>query len=275
MRRLPQAGILTWFALTLCAGIAVSWIAISTFHAISRDQAVAALEDLRAAERIAAIARFLDHASPVLRPQLAEAISGSSLVISAAGASAASLERPPDRRAERLLEVLSARLAGVRREGCVDTRGPRWPAAEFWLPASGRLTSRSAERLLLLQDRGPGFVCHQLMDGSAELRLRLGRTLPFSTCPMMGGLIGILTELALGVIMTQFLPPDGASPVLPTSGRGGGADVRRPGSSVRRGSRNMRRAIRRDRGPHADGGGDFARPQDADHAAAPARRVRR
>src|SRR5215470_13080970 len=114
LRRLVPHSMLSWFVLVLFAGIALSLIAVSAFHAISRDEAVAALEDLRAAERIAATARFLDHSAPVLRPVIAESISGSSLYVIAAADSRVQLETPPDNRTERLRDVLGARLVGMR-----------------------------------------------------------------------------------------------------------------------------------------------------------------
>src|SRR5262249_46501599 len=83
LRRFVPHSMLSWFALVLVAGISMSLISVSAFHAFNRDEAVVALEDLRAAERIAAAARFLDHSAEPLRPVIAESISGSSLYIAA------------------------------------------------------------------------------------------------------------------------------------------------------------------------------------------------
>ena len=95
LRRLVPHSMLAWFALVLAAGIALSLITVSAFHTFNRDEAVAALEDLRAAERIAAAARFLDHSAPPLRPVIAESISGSSLFIAATPASMIDAAEPP------------------------------------------------------------------------------------------------------------------------------------------------------------------------------------
>ena len=110
LRRLVPHSMLTWFALVLAAGIALSLITVSAFHTFNRDEAVAALEDLRAAERIAAAARFLDHSAPPLRPVIAESISGSSLFIAATPASMIDAAEPPDNRTGRLRDVIAARL---------------------------------------------------------------------------------------------------------------------------------------------------------------------
>src|SRR5215470_1914487 len=114
LRRLVPHSMLSWFALVLFAGIALSLASVSAFHALNRDEAVAALEDLRAAERIAAAARFLDHSAPVLRPVIAESFSGSSLYIAATPASMIDDPEPPDARTNRLRDVIAARLFDMR-----------------------------------------------------------------------------------------------------------------------------------------------------------------
>src|SRR4030095_9203977 len=105
--RLVPHSMLAWFALVLAAGIALSLVAVSAFHAFNRDEAVAALEDLRAAERIAAVARFLDHSAAPLRPLIAESISGSSLFIAATPASMVDGAEPPDTRTPRPRDVIA------------------------------------------------------------------------------------------------------------------------------------------------------------------------
>ena len=259
MRRLFPGSLLTWFALTLCVGVVFSWIAISTFHVISRDQAVAALEDLRAAERIAAVARFLDHTSPVLRPRLAEAISGSSLAVGASASSATMRDSPPDARAQRLLDVLSMRLEGVTaREVRVDYAKPagqvaasRFWGVSFWSPER----DERIKSLLSLQDQGAAFVVSlQLMDGSwLNFAFASVETLPLSTWPLMAGLVAtILIVLSLGVVAARVLtrPITRLAMAADALARGGApSDVPETGFfEVRRAARafnDMRRAIKR------------------------------
>jgi len=259
LKKLLPGSMLTWFALTLCVGVGMSWVAISLFHVISRDQAVAALEDLRAAERIASAAHLLDNTSPVLRPALAQAISGSSLAVNASSASVTDRAVPPDRRTSRLLEVLSARLGSVQaRELRVDYAKPIVQPAKqhFWLPTFwSPERSEGTNRLLSLQEEGPAFVVSmQLMDGSwLNFAFASVETLPLSTWPLMIGLIAaILIVLTLGVMAARLLtrPLARLATAAEALGRGGAPpDVPEAGLvEVRRAARafnEMRRAIKR------------------------------
>lgn len=258
---LPQS-LLTWFALVLAAGITLSLIVVSAFHALSRDEAVTALEDLRVAERIAASARFLDHSSPMLRPVIADSISGSSLFIIASAGPRVAAESPPDNRTERLRDIIAARLIGMRwRDLRVDYGGKAGSQSEAeliwsWLPSvweSDR--GKRADQLLSLQERGQAFfVSMQLMDGSwLNFGFASVRSLPLSSVSHLLVLgIGISALLVFGVAAMGLItrPIDRLASAAEQFGRGGQPeDV--PESGVRevqraaRAFNDMRRRIRR------------------------------
>jgi signal transduction histidine kinase len=187
LRRFVPHSMISWFALVLAAGISLSLISVSAFHAFNRDEAVAALEDLRAAERIAAAARFLDHSAPPLRGLIAESISGSSLYIAATPSSMVDDETPPDTRTARLRDVIAARLLDMRwRDLRVDYGiGPDNDAnrAWSWLPSLWSEDRKKSEQILSLQDRGQTFtVSLQLMDGTwLNFSFASVNSLPFSS----------------------------------------------------------------------------------------------
>jgi signal transduction histidine kinase len=206
LRRLVPHSMLTWFALVLGAGIALSLIAVSAFHAFNRDEAVAALEDLRAAERIAAAARFLDHSAPPLRAVIAESISGSSLFIAATPTSMADDADPPDNRTARLRDVIAARLVDMRWRdlrvdygiGPDDGSGHLWS----WLPSLWSDERKKSDEILSLQDQGQTFtVSLQLMDGTwLNFSFASVRSLPFSSWSQLLALAaGIAAVMILGV----------------------------------------------------------------------------
>lgn len=82
-RRLFPDSILAWLLLILVTGIMASQTVTMLLHNLNRNEVLLHLEDQRAAERIAALAVFLDHTSPVLRRGVADAMSGPSLAASA------------------------------------------------------------------------------------------------------------------------------------------------------------------------------------------------
>jgi signal transduction histidine kinase len=259
LRHLLPQSMLTWFALVLAFGITFSLIAVSAFHAISRDEAVTALEDLRAAERIAATARFLDHSAPVLRPVIAESISGSSLYVVAAADSRVELEAPPDNRTERLRDVLGARLVGMRwRDLRVEYGGSAGDTdlLSSWMPslwADNR--NERADQLLSLQDRGQAFfVSLQLMDGTwLNFAFASVNSLPLSSVSHILVLgLGISALLVFGVVAMRLItrPIDQLATAAEEFGRGGHPeDVPESGvSEVRRAAgafNRMRDRIRR------------------------------
>ncbi len=260
LRHLLPQSMLTWFALVLAFGITFSLIAVSAFHAISRDEAVAALEDLRAAERIAATARFLDHSAPVLRPVIAESISGSSLYVIAAADSRVALEAPTDSRTERLRDVQGARLVDMRwRDLRVEYGGGALGQADLlssWMP---RLWADSrderADQLLSLQDRGQAFfVSLQLMDGTwLNFAFASVSSLPLSSVSQILVLgLSISGLLVFGVAAMRLItrPIDQLATAAEEFGRGGHPeDVPESGvSEVRRAAgafNRMRDRIRR------------------------------
>lgn len=245
LRRLIPHSMLTWFALVLGAGIALSLISVSAFHVLNRDEAVAALEDLRAAERIAAAARFLDHSAPVLRPVIAESISGSSLFIAATPHSMVEVSSPPDGRTARLRDVIEARLRDMRvRDLRVDYgSGPAGESSGWsWLPSLWSDERRKSDELLSLQDRGQTFsVALQLMDGSwLNFSFAAVSTLPFSSWSHLLALaVGIAAVMALGVGAMRLITSPLDSLALAAEELGRGA---RPGDVPEAGLNEVRRA---------------------------------
>src|SRR5581483_11182235 len=81
LRRFVPDSILGWLALILVAGLAASQTLTALLHNINRNEAILEIEDLRAAERVATFTAFLEHTAPVLRPSLAQSISGPSMCV--------------------------------------------------------------------------------------------------------------------------------------------------------------------------------------------------
>jgi signal transduction histidine kinase len=248
LRRLIPHSMLTWFALVLFAGIALSLISVSAFHALNRDEAVAALEDLRAAERIAAAARFLDHSAPVLRPVIAESISGSSLFIAATPSSMIDDPEPPDARTSRLRDVIAARLLDMRwRELRVDYGiGPDEGSSDLssWLPALWSDEGKKTDEILSLQDQGQTFsVALQLMDGSwLNFTFASVKTLPFSSWSHLLALaagIGAVMALGVGAMRLITRPIESLATAAEELGRGA-----RPGDVPEAGLSEVRLAAR-------------------------------
>ncbi len=79
MRRFFPDSILFWLLAILLAGILLSQGASALLHNIGRNAALARLEDRRIAEQIEAIAGFLDHSAPMLRADIARAMSSPTL----------------------------------------------------------------------------------------------------------------------------------------------------------------------------------------------------
>jgi signal transduction histidine kinase len=248
LRRLVPHSMLAWFALVLGAGIALSLIAVSAFHAFNRDEAIAALEDLRAAERIAAAARFLDHSAPPLRPLIAESISGSSLFIAATDGSMAEAERPPDNRTARLRDVIAARLIDMRwRDLRVDYGiGPDGGSEHLWtwVPSLWSDEGRKSDEILSLQDRGETFtVSLQLMDGTwLNFSFASVKSLPFSSWSHLLALAaGIAAVMMLGIGAMRLITRPIASLANAAEELGRGA---RPGDVPEAGLDEVRQAAR-------------------------------
>ena len=248
LRRLVPHSMLSWFALVLTAGISLSLISVSAFHAFNRDEAVAALEDLRAAERIAAAARFLDHAAPVLRPVLAESFGGPSMSIAAVPASMVDELEPPDGRTARLRDVIAARLVGMRwRDLRVDygsVAGGGSHSLWSWLPSLWTDERKKSDEILTLQNQGETFtVALQLMDGT-WLNFNFGsvKSLPFSSWSQLLALAaGIVAVMVLGVGAMRLItrPIESLATAAEELGRGV-----RPGDVPEAGLDEVRQAAR-------------------------------
>lgn len=78
-RRFFPDSILAWLLLILVTGVLASQAVTMLLHNLNRNEILLHLEDQRAAERIAALAVFLDHTAPILRRGVADAMSGPSL----------------------------------------------------------------------------------------------------------------------------------------------------------------------------------------------------
>lgn len=79
LRRFRPDSILAWLLLILATAILASQAVTLLFHNLNRNEVLLRLEDQRAAERIAALATFLDHTAPMLRQGVADGMSGPSL----------------------------------------------------------------------------------------------------------------------------------------------------------------------------------------------------
>ena len=248
LRRLVPHSMLAWFALVLATGIVLSLVTVSVFHTFNRDEAVAALEDLRAAERIAAAARFLDHSAPPLRAVIAESISGSSLFIAATPTSMIEAAAPPDNRTARLRDVIAARLIDMRwRDLRVDYGvGPDGGEHPWWsyLPSLWRDEGRKSDEILSLQDAGQTFsVALQLVDGTwLNFTFASVRTLPFSSWSQLLALaagIGAVMILGVGALRLITRPIESLASAAEELGRGA-----RPGDVPEAGLDEVRQAAR-------------------------------
>jgi signal transduction histidine kinase len=80
---------------------------------MDRNEAIVEIEDLRAAERVATFATFLQHTAPVLRPGVAASFSGPSMAVEIANGSNVPEDVVPDRRLSHLAKAVSERLHGT------------------------------------------------------------------------------------------------------------------------------------------------------------------
>lgn len=112
-RRFAPDSILGWLALILVAGLAASQALTALAHNMDRNEAIVEIEDLRAAERVATFAAFLEHTAPVLRPSLAASISGPSMVVEVANRSNVPEDASSNRRLGHLAKAVADRLRGT------------------------------------------------------------------------------------------------------------------------------------------------------------------
>src|SRR4051794_27188455 len=113
LRRFVPDSILGWLGLILIAGLAASQALTALAHNMDRNEAIVEIEDLRAAERVATFAAFLQHTAPVLRPNLAASISGPSMTVEVASHSNVPEDVTLDRRLGHLAKAVSERLHGT------------------------------------------------------------------------------------------------------------------------------------------------------------------
>jgi signal transduction histidine kinase len=111
-RRFAPDSILGWLALILVAGLAASQALTALAHNMDRNEAIVEIEDLRAAERVATFATFLQHTAPVLRPSVASSFSGPSMTVEVTNRSNVPEDEVPDRRLGHLAKAVSERLHG-------------------------------------------------------------------------------------------------------------------------------------------------------------------
>jgi signal transduction histidine kinase len=111
-RRIAPDSIFGWLALILIAGLAASQALTALAHNMDRNEAIVEIEDLRAAERVATFATFLQHTAPVLRPSVAGSFSGPSMVVEVANRSNVPEDVVTDRRLGHLAKAVSERLHG-------------------------------------------------------------------------------------------------------------------------------------------------------------------
>jgi signal transduction histidine kinase len=112
-RRFAPDSILGWLALILIAGLAASQALTALAHNMDRNEAIVEIEDLRAAERVATFATFLQHTAPVLRASVAQSFSGPSMTVDVANRSNVPEDTVTDRRLGHLAKAVSERLHGT------------------------------------------------------------------------------------------------------------------------------------------------------------------
>jgi len=111
-RRFVPDSIFGWLALILIAGLAASQALTALAHNMDRNEAIVEIEDLRAAERVATFATFLQHTAPVLRQSVASSFSGPSMTVEVANRSNVPEDIVTDRRLGHLAKAVSERLHG-------------------------------------------------------------------------------------------------------------------------------------------------------------------
>ena len=110
LRRFAPDSILGWLVLIIVAGLGASQVLTALFHNMERNEAILQVEDLRAAERVATYATFLQHTSPILRAGVAASMSGPSMTVSIANQSAVPDATTADQRLNHLGRAVSDRL---------------------------------------------------------------------------------------------------------------------------------------------------------------------
>ncbi|WP_374375464.1 ATP-binding protein [Dongia sp.] len=124
LRRFLPDSILAWLLLILVTAVLASQAVTMLLHNLNRNEILLRLEDQRAAERIAALATFLDHTAPILRKGVADAMSGPSLDVRVGSEPLVALPETP-RELAPLGEALAERLQRIDwREIRIGARDP-------------------------------------------------------------------------------------------------------------------------------------------------------
>jgi len=207
MRRFLPDSIVDWLVVIVVTGICASQLATTLFHNINRNQAIIALEDVRAAERIASIVAFLEDTSPIMRTGVASAISRSSLYVAASDHSAVPDNASVDSRCTRLRDVVKARLLDIHWRQVRVNYAPQaasdrnwlaqlWP--EFW----GSEQDRTAQILSRQSSEKRFRVAVQLMDGGwLNFDVASVSSLPVASWDLI---LSIILTVAVAIALSLF-----------------------------------------------------------------------
>lgn len=207
MRRFLPDSIVDWLMVIVVTGICASQLATTLFHNINRNQAIIALEDVRAAERIASIVAFLEDTAPILRSGVASAISRSSLYVTASERSAVPEGPAVDGRCLRLRDVVKARLLDIHWRQVRVNYAPQaisdsnwlarlWP--EFW----GDEQDRTAQILNRQSSERRFRVAIQLADGGwLNFDVASVSSLPVASWDLI---LSIILTVAVAIALSLF-----------------------------------------------------------------------
>jgi signal transduction histidine kinase len=207
MRRFLPDSIVDWLVVIVVTGICASQLATTLFHNINRNQAIIALEDVRAAERIASIVAFLEDTAPILRSGVASAISRSSLYVTASERSAVPDGPAVDSRCQRLRDVVKARLLDIHWRQVRVNYAPQaasdsnwlariWP--EFW----GDEQERTAQILNRQSSERRFRVAVQLIDGGwLNFDVASVSSLPVASWDLI---LSIILTVAVAIALSLF-----------------------------------------------------------------------
>jgi signal transduction histidine kinase len=182
-------------------------LATTLFHNINRNQAIIALEDVRAAERIASIVAFLEDTAPILRGGVATAISRSSLYVAVSERSAVPDNALLDNRCARLRDVVKARLLDIHWRQVRVNYAPQaasdsswfaqiWP--EFW----GDEQERTAQILSRQSSERRFRVAIQLIDGGwLNFDVASVSSLPVASWDLI---LSIILTIAVAIALSLF-----------------------------------------------------------------------
>jgi signal transduction histidine kinase len=207
MRRFLPDSIVDWLVVIVVTGICASQLATTLFHNINRNQAIIALEDVRAAERIASIVAFLEDTAPILRGGVATAISRSSLYVAVSERSAVPENALLDNRCARLRDVVKARLLDIHWRQVRVNYAPQaasdsswlaqiWP--EFW----GDEQERTAQILSRQSSERRFRVAIQLIDGGwLNFDVASVSSLPVASWDLI---LSIILTIAVAIALSLF-----------------------------------------------------------------------